>query len=291
MKRIIACLLLFSIWYTGLEARKPDDQLLKNWREILNNLPSDRERVDSLVEWYYLEEPNPLPLDTLSQMALSIAVRCGYREGEGTALNVVGHIAFDKGDFKTAEEFYRNSAVLRKSLGDNVGAASSYNNQGNALKGQGRFQEAAEAYNAGIKLFSTDEDPGLMAILYNGLGIAQKYLGVLDTSLANFNTSLEIARTHEDWANWAKANINLVSLLQDDLGRVDKAGIILRDSLSFLANEEDSEEKARYFILYANYYYYRSNPDSALIYLDKAEALKDLLPPGDQAIILKNRGR
>lgn len=291
MKRIIACLLLFSLWNTGLEARKPDDQRLKNWREILKNLPSDRDRVDSLVEWYYLDKPNPLPLDTLSQTALSIAVRSSYREGEGTALNMVGHVAFDKGDFITAEVFYRNSAVLRKSLGDNTGAASSYNNQGNALKEQGRFQEAADAYRAGTKLFSSEDDPQLMAILYNGLGIAQKYLGVLDTSLASFNTSLEIARTREDWLNWAKANINLVSLLQDDLGRVDKAGMILRDSLSFLANDTDSEEKARYFILYANYYYYRSNPDSALVYLDKAEALKDFLSPGDLAIIWKNRGR
>ena len=122
MKRIIACLLLFSLWNTGLEARKPDDQRLKNWREILKNLPSDRDRVDSLVEWYYLDKPNPLPLDTLSQTALSIAVRSSYREGEGTALNMVGHVAFDKGDFITAEVFYRNSAVLRKSLGDNTGA-------------------------------------------------------------------------------------------------------------------------------------------------------------------------
>lgn len=291
MNRFILTTLILLLLNPVVAKTQGFDHLSSIHKKILAGLSNDHERVDTLIEWFYSDFFEPKLKNSISHLALNLARISHYRAGEATALNATGHCALDAGLLTQAEADYRESGDIRRSIGNYEGAASSYNNLGNALKGQGKHKAAIEVFQSGIDILPPNGSRGLLAILYNGKGICQKYLGAIDSSLASYNSSLEIAREEGDLTNLTKTNLNLAALLQDDLARIEKAGVILRDSLAFLGTANPSEDKARYFILVSNNFYYSNNIDSALIYLDRAEKLKAFLPVGEQIIINKNKGR
>lgn len=291
MKRVTFYLvMLICLAANGLHAQY--ERLSAADQQLLNQLPDDRQRVDTLVEWYYtgryktLEDPQRLGLEVLQ-----IARRSAYTAGEGNVLVVLGHMAKDEGRNPDAEGFYRESLLVREALEDWPGVANSYNNLGNALKDQSLYDSAALVFQRGLEAIKNLDKNQSKGVLYNGLGISQRYLSQYESALKSFNTSLYLATISGDVSTQIKARLNLVALLQDNLEQYSRAGKILTDSLSFLADLAPSKEQAIYYILRSNNYFYFENPDSALNYLNKAKTLEEWLTKGEKAVLIKNEGR
>ena len=71
-------------------------------------------------------------------------------------LNVMGRVAFERGDLDAALAYYRRALALKPDLAD------AYNNMGNALKELGQLPEAQEAYLEALRL-----DPNVTGVYVN----------------------------------------------------------------------------------------------------------------------------
>ena len=65
-------------------------------------------------------------------------------------VNLMGRIAFDRGDLAESLAFYQRALALKPDLAD------AYNNMGNALKELGRLREAQEAYQEALRIDPDD---------------------------------------------------------------------------------------------------------------------------------------
>ena len=72
------------------------------------------------------------------------------------AVNLMGRIAFERGDLDAALAHYRRALTLKPDLAD------AYNNMGNVLKELGQLQEAQDAYLQALRL-----DPNIAGVYVN----------------------------------------------------------------------------------------------------------------------------
>jgi tetratricopeptide (TPR) repeat protein len=78
----------------------------------------------------------------LAQESLAFFVECGDRRGIAFALNNLGEIAAQRGDYAEAERFHRQSLVLRRASGDRWGIAYSLSQLGRVARLAGSPDEA-----------------------------------------------------------------------------------------------------------------------------------------------------
>ncbi|MGB0176927.1 MAG: tetratricopeptide repeat protein [Owenweeksia sp.] len=83
--------------------------------------------------------------------ALDLANKINDTTGKALAYNRLGIIAYSKGKFSRAMEFYHKNLVLRMAQRDSSGIASTYLNMGNVHKRKGEYVEALDLYYRGLR--------------------------------------------------------------------------------------------------------------------------------------------
>lgn len=132
--------------------------------------------------------------------AHAIFQAAGIKRSQSIALQNIGSIYTDAGDYARALDYYEQSAEV---FGDDPALKlSGHNNRGNALKELGRFDEAEQEYSAARLLAQQMGSPLLEVRVLTNLASTQILQGRFEAADETARRALEMAATHEI-AGWS----------------------------------------------------------------------------------------
>jgi tetratricopeptide (TPR) repeat protein len=139
---------------------------------------------------------------TLAQAALNLLDDADLERAMG--LSALGLVAFDRRQWKAAEQYHRMAFHLRREYGDQRRAAWSLQNLGDAMRAQGKYGDAIACFEEAIIMLSRVDDPAHQAIIQLNLGIVYWLQGELIKALEVYAMAESAFRRFGDESNLAK---------------------------------------------------------------------------------------
>jgi tetratricopeptide (TPR) repeat protein len=103
--------------------------------------------------------------------SLKIKEEIGDKSGIAATLNKIGLIYYYQGDYAKAKDFQTKSLKIKEEIGDEIGIANSLNNIGLIYKEQGDYAKAIEYYTTSLKIKEEIGDKSKIANSLNNIGI------------------------------------------------------------------------------------------------------------------------
>jgi tetratricopeptide (TPR) repeat protein/TolB-like protein len=156
------------------------------------------------------------------QEAQTLFTAAGDQVGAANALSLIGHVSYDKGDFKGALDAYQDAFAVFRKLGNRLREATSLNNIGNVYYDQGDLVHARQNYEQSIDAYrEVDDKAGLAGGLGNLANVLDS-MGELQESLKMQQAGLAAFREIGDQRGTASTLANLGNLLLE-IGDLDGA--------------------------------------------------------------------
>ncbi len=127
------------------------------------------------------------------QAAYRIYGKTGYLRGQAMALQNIGSIYQEAGDYQKVMQYYAQSADLYPA--DPSLAVSAHNNIGRALQLQNRYPEAAVELGKALDLAREMQSPQLEASILENLAAVEVQWGHLDQAQVHLNAALKLTQT------------------------------------------------------------------------------------------------
>jgi len=127
---------------------------------------------------------NPDTAMYYANQCLALSEQIGYKKGIGRAYHSMGVIHFNKSDYVSALDFYKESLKNVEESGDKYGIARSLNSVGVVYQYMGNYTEALKNYFTALKIF---EETGNK----RGIGTAYTNIGLIYTKQRNYPAALE----------------------------------------------------------------------------------------------------
>jgi tetratricopeptide (TPR) repeat protein len=131
------------------------------------------------------------------------------------ALDQLGIIAQDQGDYAEARRLYNQSQEIKERLDDQAGRARTLDNLGVIAQNQGDYAEARRLYGQSLEIEERLGDQAGRASTLHNLGNIAQNLGNYAEACRLYNQSLEIKERLDDQAGRASTLHNLGMIAQD----------------------------------------------------------------------------
>lgn len=128
---------------------------------------------------------------TQALQILELALRVpGERSDRAQALNAVGDVYFDLGQYEQSKDYYEQALALRLSTGDRFGVARVQNNLGRVYGELGKFSQSLEFYQQSLNLVNSLGDEVGKVNTLNNLGLIYIQTGDNDRALSYLQQAL-----------------------------------------------------------------------------------------------------
>ncbi len=125
--------------------------------------------------------------------SLSILEELGNRSGMAKSYHQLGMVAEDRGSYDEALEWYRKSLAIKEELGDRSGMAYSYHQLGSVAEVRGSYAEALEWYRKSLAIKEELGDRSGMAYSYGQLGNVALQRHSYDEAVSWYRETLAIS--------------------------------------------------------------------------------------------------
>ncbi len=167
----------------------------------------------------------------LHQAALSAACQAGDRAGQAAALNELGLLQRESGDYQAATASHLQALGIYRDLGDQRGQASALDQLGMVQRETGDSFAAAASHQQAIELYSGLGHRLGQAVAVRNLGVAQIRTGDYPAAAASMKRALSIFRELGDRAGQASA-INSLGVVHLHTGDYYDAAASYQQSLT-----------------------------------------------------------
>lgn len=124
------------------------------------------------------------------------------------SFSALGLVAFDRGDWYTAENYHRMAMSIRQSNNDQMRAAWSLQNLGDVLRSQGDYPTAISCFEESISMLTNIGDRSHLGIVQMNLGIVYDLCGETTKALEQYTQAEKAFRQVTDQFNLAKVLTN-----------------------------------------------------------------------------------
>ncbi len=156
------------------------------------------------------------------EKSLEIRKKTGDVKGEGVSLNNIGLTYKNLGQYSKALEYYEKSLEIRKKIGDLKGEGTSLNNIGLVYDDLGQYTKALEYHEKSLEIKKKTGDINGEGTCLSNIGLAYKNLGQYTKALEYYEKSLEIKKKSGD-VKGEGTSLNNIGLVYNDLGQNNKA--------------------------------------------------------------------
>lgn len=205
-QKLLYLLVLLSISLSAnLQSINPYDREVDSLKQVVNNARHDTVVVNAWFAWdnlIYISDPeldlalnqriDSLCAENLTG-ELSEKERAKFLKSRASALNNIGIVFQDRGDFAKAIDFYNRSLDIKKEIGNKKGIAISLNNIGGIYSDQGNYAKAVDYLNQSLKLDAEIGDKYGMANTLNNLGNIYQSQDNNTKAIEFYSRSAEIA--------------------------------------------------------------------------------------------------
>lgn len=152
----------------------------------LQDLPRENRNQIGLGEAYRYIGAYSQALQVL-ELALRVP---GEKSDRAVALNAVGDVYFDLGQYEQSLDYYEQALALRLSIGDRFGVARVQNNLGRVYGELGKFSQSLEFYQQSLNLVNSLGDEVGRVNTLNSLGLIYVQTGDNDRALSYWQQAL-----------------------------------------------------------------------------------------------------
>lgn len=185
-------------------------------------------------QWGYAlrrQEGPPAAARALYEQARSAAERAGAKAVLADALQGLANVAWNQGDYNTAQAHLEHSLALCQELGDRRGEADAYNIMGIVAQRQRDYLRARDNYARALELRRAIGDRRAQGLSYNNLGSIAYELGDDRAAEAAYSEAVTLCREADDRWGAAIAVLGL-SWVALDRGEFDRAHQYAAESLA-----------------------------------------------------------
>lgn len=163
---------------------------------------------------YQLYSVRPDSSLLLARQADSLAIRLGFKKGEGRAKRIIGIYYWSKGDFAKAMQLFEPALALAEKSNDQKGIASCLSNIGVVYRNKGNISLASDYFFRSLKIREAIHDKQGIGTTTNNLGLIYSSLRIYDKALENFEYSIRVTTEINDKPGIARAYLNRGRVLQ-----------------------------------------------------------------------------
>jgi len=153
---------------------------------------------------------------------LKIREEMDDKKGIASSFNNMGMIYFNQGDYDKAVDYYSQSLKIREQIGNKNGIAASFNNIGVIYDIQGNYDKAIDCYFQSLKIQEEIGDKMGIAISLINIGTGYKAQGDYDKAIDYYSQSLKIQEEIGDKKSIA-TSLNNMGMIYFNQGDYDKA--------------------------------------------------------------------
>lgn len=156
------------------------------------------------------------------KQALQLSRELKYDAGIGQALNDLGILYYDRGDYPQAMASYQQSLQIRRKLHDTAGIASLYNKIALIQDERGDYKAALSSHIKSLRAYQSVGDTYGISQNLNNIGIIHQRAGNPDTALTYFLRSLELKKKINDQEGYAATMVNIATVYES-LNQLEEA--------------------------------------------------------------------
>lgn len=242
MKSVLYIFLFLTPLFSRAQLTQDETDRIEELKTQIKTATHDTTIVQAWVEWdniIYVADPDldlvlNQRIDSLCTenllTALSNKEKQVFVESRSFALNNIGLIYKQQGDYGNAISNYQKALALSESVDDKKGIATSYNNIANVYRNQGNYAKAIEYYMLSLKIHEEIGYKTGIAISTNNIGILYEFQGNFDKAIEYYTMSLEIDKELENKKGIA-ASLGNIGNIYADKEEYDKALEYMEQSL------------------------------------------------------------
>jgi signal transduction histidine kinase len=233
MRNIFTILIVTLLYFDSIAQPSADTLFLK----LKDSKP--QEKVDiylaiAKVNWRYSTDS----IYKYSTMALDLARKIDYTNGEAKALSYIGVTYFYKASYDSVLLFYNQAIEKFKESNDLGGAAITINNTGVLYKRMGDYTKALNCYNEAMAIQESLGDMKEVGGIFLNIGIIYYAQNNLDEALGYYFKALEKFESINDKVKIAGAYTN-IGQVYSDLKQEEKAKEYYHNALILQKESDD----------------------------------------------------
>lgn len=274
-------ILIFLISLSGRNLYGQHGKRLDSLQKVTLAGPHDSDRVKALNE-ISIAYRQVSKLDTsavYARKALDLAVKCGYRRGEGKATYYIGIVHAMRSEFRKADSCYQKATAIFKEIGDAKSSSTVLIAFGALRQLQGDHDGALQLFLDALEIKRELKDSLTMAAALTNIGNVYNSLNRPKEALSYFQEAHkihvrfnEVIRYCDDWTNMA----NMYRLV----GKEDSSLILIKAAIRLADSLEHRDILPYSYGIFASIFQNQNRIDSAVFYytrgLEIAEEIDDL---------------
>lgn len=143
------------------------------------------------------------------EAAIEVAVRANAPQQHALALNNLGLLAYDQGDYQEALDWYAKSLPISEQTADDLGMARTLNNMGAAYSFANALDSARAPLERSLEIGQRLQNPRLITNALNNLAILDGMRGDYARALAVLQRSYELEAPSNTPRNLAATRLNI----------------------------------------------------------------------------------
>lgn len=205
---------------------------------------SDSVRINTLISLSWrIKSTDPDQALEHAQNALELAERLNLKERHARAMNNIGVIYWQMGNFPEALDYLFGAYLMYREEGDSLGIARSHVNMGLIFADQGHFDKALEYYIVARSIYERANHLSGLAPVFNNIGSVYQNQGDFEEAEKYHLRSLAIKETLGDRKGIA-FSLNNLGLVRQNLGDFTQALDYFSASLAIRETLLDTREIA-----------------------------------------------
>lgn len=280
MMKIIFLIIFLSIANFSISQKKGKERKIDSLQTIISKAKHDSIILIAWQKWddlIYISDPKldyelNVKIDSLATLNLKKKItkkeKRFFEEKKSTALNNLGIIAWDNGEFNKSIKYHQQSLKIRRSNGDKKGEASSLNNIGLNYKSQGDYDKTLEYYTKSLLIQEqTGYQPGISSSL-NNIGNLFWETGDFEKAIEYYQRGLVIQEKSDDKKGMS-VTMNNLGNIYDDQKKFEKALEYFNKSVKLKEEIGDAKGLAITFNNIGSIYASKKDFSKAIIYYQK----------------------
>jgi len=223
------------------------------------------------------------------ERARLLAKRLGDNLNEGSALNNIGKLYNDAGDFQKALDYYRQALLLFADRPDQ--RAKALNNIGVAYSALGEPERALDYFQQSLAILKTGRDRTAESQTLSNLGFAYQKLSKYREALDYYAQARAMQQTIGNRAQEAQT-LELFGVIYSEMGQPDKAVEYHQQSLEIQRAAKNIRREALSLSSLGHVYGLLGQPEKALDHFAQAlSILRTINDLNSSAVVLEDRAR
>ncbi len=186
------------------------DEKISLLEERLAQATDERKKIDLMNELgYELRSRDMAKAETLTDKALSLALRLRYRFGIAAAMRNKGIFAYNRGNYQDALKYLNDSENEYQNIQDVRGHASVLSNKGLVYWKLGEHSKALDAYMSALAINVTMNDKVHQCATLINIGGLYQTMENLDRAREFYKQALELAKACDLYVEWGTVLSNI----------------------------------------------------------------------------------